>query len=205
MLRRPSARHLRRCGGFSLLEALVALSVTALAGAVLLLSVETTLSTTTDAVERTIADGVAQQVLDEILTKMWFDAEQGGDPLEELLGPTTDELLGAGTSLFNEIGDYHEYVAQPLKGVWGEPLGAGNDAGGLRLENFRVRDDLFRNWRQRTLVYYVDPHDHRVRLTSGTSPFRAIEVFIEKVDEDGGARVLSRRKRVVAYVPPPAT
>jgi type II secretory pathway pseudopilin PulG len=201
-------RHdrLPRClhGGFSLLEALVALSITVLAGAVLLLSVETTLDTTGDAVEQTIADGVAQQLLDEILSKMWFDPAESDDPLLATLGATAWKLLGSGTERFNDMDDYHGYVAQPLKGVWGEVLGTGDDEGGQRLPNFRVRDDFFQNWRHRVEVYYVDPADHRIRLTSETSPFRAAEVFVEKIDADGGARILARRKRVVAYVPPPA-
>ena len=50
-----------RTTGFSLIEALLALTITALAGSVLLLSVDTSLDTTTQAVERTIADGIAQQ------------------------------------------------------------------------------------------------------------------------------------------------
>jgi type II secretory pathway pseudopilin PulG len=65
--------------GFSLVEALVALSITSLAGAVLLLAVESSLGTTTEAVHRTIADGIAQQTLHEILTKRY--TEKGESPL----------------------------------------------------------------------------------------------------------------------------
>src|SRR6187397_902006 len=63
-----SARRARR-RGFSIVEAIVALSITALAGAVLLLAVESTVQSTTDSVQRTIADGMAQQLLDEALVK----------------------------------------------------------------------------------------------------------------------------------------
>ncbi len=52
------AASFRRRRGFSLIEALIALSITALAGAVLLLSVESSLQTSTAAVEQTVAEGL---------------------------------------------------------------------------------------------------------------------------------------------------
>src|SRR5262249_53492117 len=137
-------------GGFSLIEALVALSITSLAGAVLLLSVQSSLGTTTEAVEQTIADGVAQQTLDEILTKRYVG--QGDTPLLASLGAATAELLGSGTAIFDDTDDYANYVAQPLKGSHGELLGTGDDSGNLRLNNFRVRSDFFQNWKVRVDV-----------------------------------------------------
>src|SRR5262245_37131325 len=99
MRRRSTARVLRNCDAFTLIEALIALSITSLAGAVLLLSVQSSLETTVEAVQRTIADGIAQQTIDEILTKRYM--EPADDPLSNLLGPITGEILGNdGTSLF---------------------------------------------------------------------------------------------------------
>jgi hypothetical protein len=199
-----ACRFVRRrpAGGFSLLEALLALSITALAGAVLLLSVESSLESTLEAVDRTIADGIAQQVLDEILTKQFV--EDGSDPLLGSLGATAWELLGGGTSRFNDIDDYAGYVAQPIKGTWGETLGTGDDQGDLRLANFRVRADYFQNWRQRVEVYYVDPNDHTLRSNTAT-PYRAIEVHVELIEADGAVVPLASRKRIVTYVPPPSS
>src|SRR5688572_11889733 len=78
--RRPIAARRRRLSrprrAFSLIEALIALSITAMAGAVLLLSVDSSLQSTGDAVERTIADGVAQRLLDEILTRRFVDVDE---------------------------------------------------------------------------------------------------------------------------------
>src|SRR5215211_450520 len=99
--------------GFSLIEALIALSITSIAGSVLLLSVQSSLDTTIEAVEQTIADGVAQQTMDEILTKRYVG--QGESPLATTLGAATSELLGVGTSLFDDADDYHNYINQPLK------------------------------------------------------------------------------------------
>src|SRR5438105_13124017 len=96
-----------RITGFSLIEALLALTITAMAGAVLLLSVDTSLDTTTQAVERTIADGIAQQLLDEILTKRYVGA--GESALTTTLAPTTTEQVGGGTITFDDIDDYNGF------------------------------------------------------------------------------------------------
>jgi len=61
-----------RRSAFTLIEAMIALSITSLR-AVLLLSVQSSLDTTIEAVDRTIADGVAQQTMDEVLTKRWSE------------------------------------------------------------------------------------------------------------------------------------
>ena len=188
--------------GFSLVEALMALSITAMAGAVLLLSVESSLQTTTEAVERTIADGIAQQTLDEILTKRYVEAGENGDGAGSApLGPTAWEATGAGSERFNDIDDYNGLTNSPIKGIYGEALGAGDDQGNLRLDNFRLRSDFFQNWRKRVLVYYVDPNNPSAGTNSGTT-FRAIEVIVELIDAKGATRPLAKRTRIIAYITP---
>lgn len=197
-LRPRPALHLA-FAAFSLVEALVALSVTSLAGAVLLLSVETSLGTTTEAVQRTIADGIAQQTLHEILTKRY--TEKGQDPLLGTLGATSDELLGVGTMLFDDTDDYAGYAVQPLKDSYGRLLGTSDEAGQPRLANFQVRSDFFQNWRLRVEVYYVNPADPTQRSTSPTS-YRAIDVFVEQIQRSGGVLPLAHRRSVITYIPP---
>jgi len=197
---RPALRFER---AFSLIEALIALTITSMAGAILLLGVQSSLDTTIEAVERTIADGVAQQTMDEILTKRYVAA--GGNPLGTTLGPLLNEVLGSGgTALFGEVDAYAGYIAQPIKGTWGETLGMGDDNGNLRLENFRVRSDYFQNWRVRVDVYYVNPTNN-LQTSSTPTNFRAIEVNVELVRPSGAIFPLANRKRVIAYVPPPTT
>jgi hypothetical protein len=200
-VQRPAANYRPR-RAFSLMEALVALSITSLAGTVLLLSVQSSLSTTTEAVDRTIADGVAERMLHEILTRRYVGV--GDSALLTTLGPTTSELLGGGTAYFDDVDDYAGYTAQPLKGAYGEALGTGDDAGNLRLENFRLHTDFFQNWRLRVDVYYVDPSDHTLRSNTPTN-YRAIEVNVELVETSGAIFPLATRKRVIAYVPPPTS
>src|SRR5687768_13649315 len=140
----PRQRRPRPKAAFSLIEALIALSITALAGSVLLLSVDSSLESTTEAVRQTIAEGVAQQLLDEMLTKHYTDV--GFDPLAGILGASAWELLGNGIERFDDVDDFLGYVAQPAEGVFGEALGTGDDNGGLRPPSFRLRGDYFQNW-----------------------------------------------------------
>jgi prepilin-type N-terminal cleavage/methylation domain-containing protein len=198
--------------GFSLIEALIALSITALAGSVLLLSVDSSLQSTSDAVERTIADGVAQRLLDEILTRRFVDLDEtsgssgngalGLSWLKDVLGATTSEILGDGFELFDDVDDFAGHIAKPLKGSYGEVLGTGDDTGNPRLDNFRLRSSFFNDWRQRVDVYYVSATDHTVRSNTVTA-YRAIEVFVERVGDDGTVFPLAHRKRIVTYVQPP--
>lgn len=186
---------------FSLVEALVALTITTLAGSVVLLAIESCLTSTSDAVDRLIADGIATQILDEISTKRFM--APGDTPLT-ISGPNATETAGAGRSLFNDVDDYKAFTAKPAKGIYGETLGAGNDSGGTRNVNFQIPSSQFTNWRQRVEVYFVSPTDHSVKLTgASTSYFRAAEVTIEYVHSDGRVIPLANRRRVYAYLPPP--
>jgi prepilin-type N-terminal cleavage/methylation domain-containing protein len=199
-LGRQFCQQFRRPRGFTLVEAMVSITVLALAGAVLLLAVDSSLQTTTEAVDRTIADGLAQQLLDEITLQRF---KEPGMSATGPLGPSGWEAGGSGRERYNDTDDYHTFEAQPAEGLWGEPLGTGNDAGGQRHAAFQLPANYFANWRQRIEVYFVDPADPSLRLTSGTSEYRGIEVHIEYVGEDGVVRPLATRKKVIAYVPPP--
>jgi len=203
----PPTRLRCRRPGFSLVEALIALSIMAMAGAVLLLSVESSLENTADAVDRTIADGIAQQMLDQILTKKFVENAAGGGTLADVLagvGAALDELTGGGTELYDDVDDYNGYVAQPPKDIYGVLLGTGNDTGGQRPANFRAPASFLQNWRVRVQVYFVNPNDHRVVSSSATA-YRAVQVFVERLESDGTVIPLADRKRVISYIQPPAS
>ena len=193
-------RHRIRAG-FTLIEAMVALTITSLAGSVLLLAIESSLETTTDAVDRTIAEGLAQQLLDEITSKRYM--EPGTSAISTTFGCTSTEAQGSGRERYNDSDDFHRFSAHPAEGLWGEPLGTGDDLGDERHENFRVPDGFFQNWRQRVEVYFVNATNQSQRLTVGTSYYRAAEVHIEYIDADGAVKPLASRRRVYAYIPPP--
>jgi hypothetical protein len=186
---------------FSLVEAMVALTITTLAGSVMLLAIESSLSSTSDAVDRMIADGLANQLLDEISTKRFMSP---GDTPLSISGPNATEAAGSGRERYNDIDDYKTFTAKPAEGIWGESLGTGNDSGGARNPNFCIPSTYFTNWRQKVEIYFVSPTNHSVKLTgSSTSYYRAAEVTIEYVDTDGSVIPLAKRRRVYAYLLPP--
>jgi hypothetical protein len=196
----------RRCrcqqrAAFSLVEALVALTIMTMAGSVMLLAVESCLTSTTEAVDHLIADGLANQLLDEISLKRFMTA---GDTPLSISGPSATESAGNGRERFNDLDDYKNVSSKPAEGIWGEMLGTGNDSGATRNTNFTIPSTQFANWRQRVDIYFVSPTNHSQKLTgSSTSYYRAVEVTIEFVRPDGGVIPLAKRRRVYAYMPPP--
>lgn len=190
-----------RRSGFTLVEAVVALSIMALAGSVLLLAAQSSLRTTDESLRRTIAEGLADQLLDEIVTRRYM--EVGELPTDTTLGTEAGETT-AGRSQFDDTDDYHLLATIPAQGMYGEELGTGDDAGGPRHPDFRIRSDFFDGYRQRARLYYVDPSAPAVPLGSGqTSDYRAVEVAIDFVAADGSEQELAVRRRVYAYIPPP--
>lgn len=188
----------RRCG-FSLVEVLFALTILALAGSVMLLTVESTIAGSSDSIDRALAEGMAKLLLDEVMTQRYVEA--GASPLQVGLGPGGDE---PNRSQYDDSDDYHGYVATPPKDRFGQTLGWGDSSGNLRIASLRANNNLYANWRQRVEVYYVSAADHSQRLTgSSTSNFRAIEVHIEAVAADGAVTNLATQRRVYATLPTP--
>ncbi len=204
---RPSSVTANQRKAFSLIEAMVALSITAMAGAVLLLTTEGVLKTTNDAVAQTIAQGMAAQLIDEVLGARYA---AGTDPHETSLSASNHERNGAGRERFNDTDDYNGHASSPPTDTWGIPLGQGagdtnNDGvGELRHPALRSPGDDFRGWNQKIEVYYVDPANPSIRR-SNTQPtdYRAVEVTIERVEPNGAIRPLAKMRRVFCYVPIP--
>lgn len=200
--RRQRPGYTRQRTAFSLVEALVALTIMTMAGSVMLLAVESCLTSTTEAVDHLIADGMANQLLDEISLSRFMAV--GDSPLT-ISGPSATEAAGSGRERFNDLDDYKNVSSKPAAGIWGEMLGTGNDSGAARNANFRVSSTQFTHWRQRVEIYFVSPTNHSQKLTgSSTSYYRAVEVTIEYVEADGSVIPLAKRRRVYAYMPPPS-
>jgi type II secretory pathway pseudopilin PulG len=195
--RRPSCRP-----AFTLVEALVSTTIMALAAAVLLLGVQTSLDTTSDALDQTIANGMARQLVDEVMGQSYMIP--GGSPYDYPLGPSSWEAAGQGRERFNDSDDYNGYAARPAKDIWGVEMGQGDGVGGLRHANFRLRSGYFADWRQAIQVYYVSDADPSQRLAAGqTSNSRAVDVAITRRLSDGSEFPLANLRRVYSYVPPP--
>lgn len=185
--------------GFTLTEALVALSITVMAGSALLLGVESSIQTTDESMEQTVAAGLAQQAIDEVLGNRY--AAPGSGAHQTGLGPNSWEAAGEGRERFNDTDDYNGFVANPPVDIWGDTLGQGDGTGSLRHPSFRVNIERFGRWRREIDVFYVDETDQSVRLPSGsTSDFRAVEVRVILESSDGTEREMYRLRRVYSYV-----
>ena len=196
-LRRPS----RPAAAFTLVEALVAISITAIAASVLVLGIHTSLQTTDEGLQQTIALGMAEQLLDEVLGARYHAV--GVDGYQVSFGPSWYERLGSGRERYDDIDDYHALRIQPPEDLWGVRLGTDDGQGGQRHPNFRAPAGLLDVWRQEVDVYYVDESDLASPLPYGqVSDYRAVEVRILVVDPGRGTRQLASLRRVVTYVPP---
>jgi len=195
---------------FTLVEALLAVAFTATAGSVLLLGIGGSLQTTSDALHETVAQGMAQQLMDEVLGGRY--AAAGVDGYQVTLGPNAVEKAGAGRP-YDDIDDYNLVRIQPPQDLWGIDLGKEDGRGSTRHVSFWApvnrtgadvgRISFFQGWRQEVYVYYVDESDLTQRLSAGqTSDYRAVEVRIVQEVAEGGFRELAKLRRVVAYVPP---
>jgi len=191
---------LRKPAGFTLIEAMTALAITAMAGAMILLSLETSLQNSEQIVVETIAQGMAKQIIDEAIGCRYMSP--GGDPYQWPLTPNSWEQAGNGRERFDDTDDFVGITANSAEDIHGQPLGEGDYNGGLRPTAFMAPSGYFTDWRQEIDVYYVDDDDLSVRLATGqTSNHRAVEVVISRQLASGDYLELARIRRVTAYVP----
>lgn len=196
-----AGRHTRGRAAFTLVEALVSLTLTAIAASVLLLGIHSSLQTTDEALEQTIAAGMAQQLLDEIVGARYHAL--GADGYQISFSPSWYERSGTGRERYDDIDDYHGLRIQPPEDLWGIALGTDDGEGGTRHPNFACPAGFLDGWRQEVDVYYVDESNLTTRLPYGqVSDYRTVEVRIVRVDPERGRRELANLRRVVAYVPP---
>ncbi|MBA4018346.1 MAG: hypothetical protein C0483_14365 [Pirellula sp.] len=190
----PRSRH-----GFTLIETMTAMAILALVGGTLMANMAATTNTSQDAVDRAIAQGMAQQLLDEICGMKY--AESLGTEYDTGIGPGSPETSAGARKEFDDIDDYLGVNTSVPTDRWGIALGTDNGRQGSRLAAFRAPSTFFTGWRQQVDVFYVNDTNLATKLTSGTSSHRKIEVRITAAQADGRIRELAYISRVVAYVP----
>ena len=187
--------------GFTMIEALVSIAMTAIAGSVLLMGTSASIETTNDAMQRTIAYGMAQQLMDEVVGGRYMDL--GGSPYANPPGPTAAESATGTRQLFDDIGDFNGVRCQPPKDFYGIALGTDDGQGGQRNTAFQLGTAYLQNWRQEIDVFYVSDTNLTTPLPANqTSDYRAVQARIVYNDPKAGPRVLASIQRVVTYVAP---
>lgn len=186
--------------GLTLVEAMAALTVMAMASAVALTAVQSSLQLAEDSVDETIAAGLAEQLLDEALGQRYMAV--GTDPYQYPFGPSAWEQRSVARERWNDMDDYHGWTAVGVVDRWGIPLGDDDGHGGRRLADFQLPRRFLGDWRRRVEMHYVADDEPSIRLPGGqTSSTRSIEVVVERPAGDGW-RELARARRVVTYVGP---
>lgn len=187
--------------GFTLVEAMVSISIAAIASSALCLGLIGNLNTAQHTLEQTIANGIAEQVMDEVLGRTYVT---GNDPRQPTLGPDSWEAAGTHRERYNDIDDYTGIVAAPPKDKYGITLGSENGIGGLRHVNFRAPSTFLSKWREEIDVYYVNESNTATKVTASPySYMRAVEVRIYYVESTNVKRLITTLRRVHGYVPPP--
>jgi len=183
---------------------MLAMSIVAIAGSAILIGLANSLDTTHDSLERTVASGIARQLMDEICGKRYAGAGIGPYQAVNTFGPNSWENSGAGRSRYDDVDDYHNYSSKPPKDPWGIALGQDDRDGSQRHPNFHISSLQLANWREQVHVWYVNESDFAVKLPSyQTSNFRAVEVRVFIDEADGSTREVAFLRKVIGYVPEP--
>lgn len=196
--RRVERRHGGR-SAFTLVEALLGVTVTSVAGTAVLLGLSSSLNSADSSLEQLTATGLAQLYLDELSGQMY--AESGNGP-QGGLGPGAPETSAQGRTQYDDMDDYHGLTNQPPRDAWDVVYGDDNGAGGQRHPNFRLPSGVLANFRVACEVYYVSATDMSTKLTGSLrSNYRAIHVRVYETETGRGERQLVDFRRVVGYVP----
>ena len=183
-----------------MIEVILAITMMALAGSILLLGTSSSLQTTKNAMYGAIARGMAQQLMDEIAGCRYY--EPGVDPHSTTLGPDGSEASGGTRQYFDDSDDFNGVRTKPPKDFYGVALGKDDGQGGTRNPLFQIPSGIIDNWQQEVDVYYVSETNLSTKLGAGqSSDYRMVEVRITSNNPGQSSQVLATLKRVLPYVP----
>jgi len=186
--------------GFSLVEAVVALTITAVAGAALLVGISSNVQLTQRAEDRIVAQGMARQLMDEVLGGRYMALNT--TPYQTNFGPSAWESQLPTRQRYDDVDDYHNWSTRPPVDEYGVPLGKDDGKGGQRHPAFCAPSGRFDDWQQEVTVSYVRPTNLDQPLSgTETSDYRAVCVRIVRHDPERGQVELANLRRIVSYVP----
>jgi hypothetical protein len=160
------------------------------------------LSTTDMQMRQMTANGLAQQMMDELSGMRYM--EVGASPTSAYLGPEAGETGGPGRSLFDDIDDYNGLTVQPPADRWGIPLGTDDGDGTIRQSTFQLASGYLAQYRVQVTVYYVQNTALATPLPYGvTTNYRGAQVQVSYNDPQAGWQQLVTLTRVFSYVPAP--
>ena len=187
-----TAATLRR--GITLVESLIAVSLTTLAGSALLTTIGSTVQISTDSTYTVIAQGMADQLMDEVAS-VKFPRTTGAITM----------VSGVGRAAFGNLDDYNGWNASPPQTRDGMTLGTERMTVGStsaqRPTNFQPDPRFVSRFRQQVSVEKIaeDTGGAWVVVTSVTS-LRRVTVTISYTDAQNKTKVLAVQTRVFSDV-----
>ncbi len=180
-----------RRAGLSMVESLVAVTVTAVAGAAALGSLIGTLRTTDELARQSVAYGLAEQMMNEIAARRFPDG---------IDAPTT----GPGRTDFDDYDDYDDWSSRPPTTRDGIVVGHdGSSALGVTIRPPEMLPEmgLLERLTRRVEVQRVVPTaDGGWSPIAGESDYRLITVSVDYTDALGQTSTIAQLQRVFTNV-----
>lgn len=182
----PPPHHRR--AAVSLVETVIALSLTTFAASALLTAVSSSVRVSTDSLHVAIASGLADQLLDEIA-------------LVKFPSATTTGSSGIGRTGFDDLDDFNGYSASPPQARDGSLVGTeGSGSLSTRPQQFQPSPRQLSRYRQQVVVEKVVESGNSWAVTTQSSNLRRVTVTISYTDAQGQTTPLCTQVRIFSNV-----
>jgi hypothetical protein len=176
-----------------MVEALTAIAITAVAGGAVLVSLAGNVNTSTQLVQAALAQGLAEQLMDEIAASR-FPASSNSAP------------GGTGRTNFNDIDDYHNWSARPPQDRVGRQIGlegyTSSGGASTRLPEMRPNTELLSGMRRTVTVERVQPDaGSGWTVVSQHTNYRRVTVRVTYTNSQSQTVPLASITRIFSYVP----
>jgi len=181
-------RPLHHRAAISLLETVLALSLSTFAASALLTALSSSVRVSTDSLHVAIASGLADQLLDEIA-------------LVKFPSATTTGSSGTGRTGFDDLDDYDGYSVSPPVARNGAPIGTeGSGSVSARPQQFQPNPRQLSRYRQQVTVEKIVESGNTWATTTQSSNLRRVTVTISYTDAQGTTTPLCTQVRVFSNV-----
>ncbi len=190
----PGHRHPRaRRRGFSMIESLMGVTITTVAGAALLTSIGAAVRSSTDAMHASVARGLAEQLMDEIAA-VRFPAAANSTP------------AGSTRENFDDLDDYAGWSESPPADRRGRELGTeGSLILGVeipRLFQMRPEPNVIASFQRAVEIERVQPDaGNGWTVVSQPTNFRRVTVTVSRRNARNVLIPLARTSRIFSHVP----
>jgi type II secretory pathway pseudopilin PulG len=179
--------------GYSLVEAMVAVTITAIAGGALLASLGGAVRSSTESTRAAVARGIAEQLMEEIAATR-FPAATNTTP------------SGSTRANFDDIDDYDGWSASPPVDRYGHILGTdGRQLSGALIErpdDLQPDGNFVAGFSHTVSVERVTPDTGTGwNVVSQHTDFRRVTVTVTYTDAQSHTQTLAELTRVFSYVP----